>query len=89
MPTQKVDFLPFAGYNVGNVSVAQLDRVTASDAVGFGFDSRQAHHTERKSNTDLRSFLYLKIRDLFGLSLGSVWVLTTGRVLVLIQVEKN
>lgn len=44
MPTQKVDFLPFAGYNVGNVSVAQLDRVTASDAVGFGFDSRQAHH---------------------------------------------
>ena len=49
------------------MSVAQLDRVTASDAVGCGFDPRRAHHIlERKIDTrDLRSFNCQKHKTTF------------------------
>ena len=38
------------------VSVAQLDRVTASDAVGSGFDSRRAHQIGGQDHDPARLF---------------------------------
>ena len=47
-------FAFFAKFGIMNttqyVSVAQLDRVTASDAVGSGFDSRRAHQKKGRVN---------------------------------------